>query len=71
MDPNESAYMTMVRAEYNKLVDRGVPEPEARAKAYAKVSRERRDLLEAHNEQLANSKREQSTIDRQRQPRFA
>lgn len=64
-------YLGLVRAEMQRLVDKGVPEPEARARAYAKVSRERRDLLDAHNERVAEQRRERAVTQRRRAARPA
>lgn len=69
-DPNLD-YEGAVRAEFDRLVDKGVPEAEARALAYAKVSRERRDLLDAHNERLSVQRREHAAAARQRPARSA
>lgn len=52
MDPfanePESAYLSLVRDEYRRLVDSGKDHRAAKAAALVKISRERRDLLEAH-----------------------
>ena len=44
--------MGLVEAEYERLIAKDVPEKKARADAFAKISRTRRDLLEAHNKTL-------------------
>ena len=49
---NLSEYKMAVNREFDRLIDRDVPELDARAQAFAKISRERRDLLEAHLESL-------------------